>query len=1532
MVLMVAFAWPQLHLLLAVGAMNFLFVSLLAILAQLPWLHVAAMGCLSIAYLSGFHLWQGTDVRAPAPGAQLVRAVVSGASAAALAVFATAVAVAGGALSRRWGEVSRHYLTAAGGLGLLCVVIGLYAGFLAPDDAHADLATPVLVYGSLAALTAAWYARRQDLAWLGTGILFMACLHALSANHWLQGRLAALTWWPNQPYLHSFLVHSVLASLLSLAAFVRFRAVAGDAVGGGKAVAVMPQGDDFAAPLAWSAIASSLIAALMTLPVLDERYGTHACYFAAASLAWLVLALVRSPAAGMAVFQVITTLSVGYATAAACVQPKLAWDGLLEPASIYTQLWVLAVLCGGWALVRRQGEKLPWLQRCWPADIETSFDQTLLGVLVGAITGLSLWACVPGILMELGTPWANASELGMSPGQGTWHGREAWWGVAAVLLALAVNLWRHGSVIAMTGMVATTAAVPHLIAAHFGNQTAVSSALRWSIAVWGLVWCLPACLVGGRKGQPPLWLEGGLVGTAAGVIRTLSSSYTIFMVVTLTTAAVLSVAAGYVPGGPVVGSFFHRVGSSVSFATPLLMGVVVLSAYALREQKPSYALAASLLFQYAVSLACLLPVFTSGAAFDAVSMAKLWQANFAGLAVFTACWVAAWHWITREPMARARRSSIIDPLAWQIGMFVTVQLIGAGWIASLLFLDPARNWSALDVLGQWPNYGAWLVGWLAVAWLAWRAPSRDLTGVVCVALIVLVHLAAASLHLGDGSGRWWGHHTLAAGRVALAAGIVAWLAALVSRRVVLDHDGGPRARRAAVLWACVVIGLAALAALRSGPADPWRPAWPTGVMASAAVLTGVLGVCLRRQGFAYVTILAAGAAGLLLWSGLGRGHPLGQEWGFIGLIVLAVQLAALAWLAMEIFFQHRGESGLDPRRAIPPVHHALGFAVLMFCLLHAGLSAAAFTVGGRLPRWNSAELAVAGCAWFSVMASMVGSWWDRRAIYGTAGLYAACASVAAFVVGQLQLTPSWRLTAMLAALATQVALSGWIWSWGSKLAAIGLRLGITDPVAGLRRTDRWLPPVTLVLSCGVGILSVFVVLASEARPMRVTAACLPILLGMGCAGMAQLQRRDSWQMLSLLFLGLAGVLLGLADIEPQWTERLVLLRAMRVLMSLCATSFVLGVIAARVLSSESGWRQSARRAAVLAGSLAGGALLCVLIIEAATFQPRIGAPVETLHIVAVSVLLAALVVALLSLAVLPDRDPLHLSEKGRMGYVYAAQIVAGMLFAHIYLARPTLFSGVLQPWWPYIVLVIAFGGVAVGEVFQRMGWRVLAEPFERSGAFLPLVPVIGMWLVNSNSDYSVLLFAVGVLYLLISLSQKSVVAGAAAALAGNGSLWSLLSGTEDLTFARHPQFWLIPPAVSVLLAAQLNRQRLTAAQLASIRYVAVSMIYVSSAVEMLRLGIGQSLWPPVILIALAIAGVFLGIALQVRAFLYLGSIFVVVGMFSMVAHAARSIQHVWPWWAFGIAMGTMILVVFGWFESRRTQMRALVERLRKWEK
>ena len=86
-----------------------------------------------------------------------------------------------------------------------------------------------------------------------------------------------------------------------------------------------------------------------------------------------------------------------------------------------------------------------------------------------------------------------------------------------------------------------------------------------------------------------------------------------------------------------------------------------------------------------------------------------------------------------------------------------------------------------------------------------------------------------------------------------------------------------------------------------------------------------------------------------------------------------------------------------------------------------------------------------------------------------------------------------------------------------------------------------------------------------------------------------------------------------------------------------------------------------------------------------------------------------------------------------------------------------------------------------------------------------------------------------------------------------------------------------------------------------------------------------------VLAALSVAGIMAGILLQVRSFLYLGCLFLLMAMITMVAHAHQRLDHVWPWWAFGITLGIAILVMFGLFEKKKNEMKEIAGRLKEWE-
>ena len=185
-------------------------------------------------------------------------------------------------------------------------------------------------------------------------------------------------------------------------------------------------------------------------------------------------------------------------------------------------------------------------------------------------------------------------------------------------------------------------------------------------------------------------------------------------------------------------------------------------------------------------------------------------------------------------------------------------------------------------------------------------------------------------------------------------------------------------------------------------------------------------------------------------------------------------------------------------------------------------------------------------------------------------------------------------------------------------------------------------------------------------------------------------------------------------------------------------------------------------------------------------------------------------------------------------------------------------------------MLVAYFGVVTSEALRRGRLFVLAEPLERTGAFVPLLPVLGFLIVSSEVDFSMLLFIVGGLYGLLSILRRSLLFGAAAAVAGNAGLWYAFQRTEDYQFLQHPQLWLVPVAISVLIAAYLNEEKMTEDQMTGVRYLSLVTVYVSSTADIFINGVANSPWLPLILGSFSLAGVFAGILFRIRGLLLLG--------------------------------------------------------------
>jgi hypothetical protein len=362
------------------------------------------------------------------------------------------------------------------------------------------------------------------------------------------------------------------------------------------------------------------------------------------------------------------------------------------------------------------------------------------------------------------------------------------------------------------------------------------------------------------------------------------------------------------------------------------------------------------------------------------------------------------------------------------------------------------------------------------------------------------------------------------------------------------------------------------------------------------------------------------------------------------------------------------------------------------------------------------------------------------------------------------------------------------------------------------------------------------------------------------------------------------------------------------------------------------WTTSAR--ACVPWVLGAGLVALWFCLQTEVFyQLEFGAVrIHSASLIGIGLTLGAAVVICVLFALSPNHDPLSLSEHRRKRYVYVAEVMLALLFLHVRLTMPWLFSGFIERYWPLVVMVIAYFGVVASEALRRHKLFVLAHPLERTGAFLPLLPVLGFWLASSEVDFSLLLFIVGGLYGLLSILRRSFVFGLMAAIAGNAGLWYMWNRIAGYEFLQHPQLWLIPVALSVLIAAYLNEDKLSEDQMTGIRYLSLVTIYVSSTADIFINGVISSPWLPLILGAFSLAGVFAGIVFRIRGLLLLGAIFLLLSIVTMIWYASVNLGWTWLWYVAGIVTGATIIFMFALFEKKRSEVLRVVEGLKDWER
>jgi len=135
----------------------------------------------------------------------------------------------------------------------------------------------------------------------------------------------------------------------------------------------------------------------------------------------------------------------------------------------------------------------------------------------------------------------------------------------------------------------------------------------------------------------------------------------------------------------------------------------------------------------------------------------------------------------------------------------------------------------------------------------------------------------------------------------------------------------------------------------------------------------------------------------------------------------------------------------------------------------------------------------------------------------------------------------------------------------------------------------------------------------------------------------------------------------------------------------------------------------------------------------------------------------------------------------------------------------------------------------------------------------------------------------------------------------------------------------------VLVAGHLNRKRMTPERATTLRYGAAAVIYTASTADIFLTGVAEAPYLPLVLAAFSIIGMLAGIALRIRAFLYLGLTFLLLALATIIWHAGYNLERTWIFYVAGIVSGVLIIALFAVFEKKREEILHVVEKLKTWE-
>ncbi len=985
--------------------------------------------------------------------------------------------------------------------------------------------------------------------------------------------------------------------------------------------------------------------------------------------------------------------------------------------------------------------------------------------------------------------------------------------------------------------------------------------------------------------------------------------------------------------GPNPGSWLGRLGMPVSLLVPLLLVCVAMIGHAISLRSQLMVLAVGQWLSLSSSAAYLLLVFqaspllpwTHRTGFE--NWVRLAQLIATGMSLFGIAWIGATSFY---------RSAVRSLNVWQATQIlfaiavallpllgVTASVFEAPWSARHAWETAGDGWAWLS----WAIVGALIVVGRSAASGCWAMGSREATVVVCM----VSWIGAMSFHIWSGRqgpGSWWTFHAL---HLTTFVSATLWTCTdIVRRRLASRSLERPASesisKESATDWsvhvASTLVLLVTLFSLRGMFGDPHAPGWSLTGCAVAILLLIAQGWALAQSGRWLVAWGLVILATNYWWSETGSrwlrtlapNHDGLQTWLDLNALVTG------ATIGLWVFLQRSEKNAAARRWRVAEVNLAASLGIL------SGSVAL-----GQLSVWTTAWIGLdSPLRWWALAATLSGSvisLWGRSAGAAAAACYWAGWLATATLLESLPVdarTLSWLSPMILSAYGL---LSSYLWSRREELASLLVRWGAELHVSRVS-SRTWIIPANSLLALVVILLGLGVQWTCEQLPIRLAASQAVLAQALAIGLLAR-----GWRATEIRLVALAIAAIGAVSFGWAWlpVDARALDRAVVMLVVGAAITVLYAGLLIKWLRGPNEWTNAARRLVPTLVTLNAICLLFILYTETSQYFLAGAVAMSPVSMFAVVLTLWGLAAACILAACVPGRDPFAWSESQRGRYVYAAELLLGLLFWHLRMSMPMLFGGIFRQYWPLVVLGIAYVVAGLSEYFRRSGKRVLAQPLERTGLALPLLPFIGFWWGANSVHPSFVLLAAGGLYAIHALVRRSFAMGVWAALVTNAALWYFWHHTAELYVWRHPQVWLIPPSLCILVAAYWNRHQLSNRQMSTVRYLCSAIIYASSTTEIVLNGVGQAPWLPVVLAGLSLTGIAAGIWLRTRAFLYLGLSFLLVSLLSVIWYATVDLHQTWLLYVTGIITGVLIIGTFALFERKQQEILERMERLKHWE-